>query len=55
MDENAGSIKLRTDYLKLLLFALQRQKLAGIFADDPSKYEKLEDFPEEYDVRDYCK
>nr|CAH7723451.1 unnamed protein product [Callosobruchus chinensis] len=47
---DVGSDKLRTDYIKLLLFALQRQKLVGIFSDDPTGYEKLEDFPEEYDV-----
>lgn len=52
-DNEAGTVKLRTDYMKLLLFALQRQKLVGIFADDPSKYQQLEEFPMEYDVRSF--
>lgn len=50
-DETSGSVKLRTDYMKLLLFTLQRQKLVGVFADDPVKYDKLEEFPTTYDVR----
>ncbi|XP_072398735.1 uncharacterized protein [Diabrotica undecimpunctata] len=49
LDENAGE-KLKTDYIKLLLFALQRKKLVGIFTDDPTNYEVLEEFPGEYDL-----
>nr|CAH7723448.1 unnamed protein product [Callosobruchus chinensis] len=52
---DVGSDKLRTDYIKLLLFALQRQKLVGIFSDDPTGYEKLEDFPEEYDLNEMAR
>lgn len=48
-DENSPE-KLRIDYIKLLLFALQRKKLVGIFSDDAAHYEKLEDFPSEFDV-----
>lgn len=49
-DENAGDEKLRTTYLKLLLFCLQRRSLSGIFADDPSIYEVLEELPQDIDV-----
>lgn len=49
-NENSGTQNLRTDYLKLLLFTLQRRKLIGIFSDDPDKYEQLECFPENIDV-----
>nr|CAI5823951.1 unnamed protein product [Callosobruchus analis] len=52
---DVGSDKLRTDYIKLLLFALQRQKLVGIFSDDPTAYEKLEEFPEEYDLNEMAR
>uniref|UniRef100_A0A6P7GUY2 Protein piccolo-like n=1 Tax=Diabrotica virgifera virgifera TaxID=50390 RepID=A0A6P7GUY2_DIAVI len=48
-DEQAHE-KLKTDYIKLLLFALQRKKLVGIFTDDPTNYEVLEEFPGEYDL-----
>lgn len=46
-----GPDKIRTDYLKLLLFALQRKKLVGIFADGPERYETLEEFSQDFDVR----
>lgn len=49
-DENSGDEKLRTTYLKLLLFCLQRRSLSGIFADDPSNYEVLEELPQDIDV-----
>lgn len=49
-DENCGDEKLRTTYLKLLLFCLQRRRLSGIFADDPSNYEVLEELPQDIDV-----
>ncbi|CAG9813384.1 unnamed protein product [Phaedon cochleariae] len=54
-DEQMGSEKLRTDYIKLLLFALQRKKLVGIFAEDPEHYEKLEEFPQEFDLNAMAK
>lgn len=39
--------------MKLLLFAMQRKKLVGIFTDDPSNYETLSEFPQGYDVSTY--
>lgn len=47
---DVGSEKLRADYLKLLLFVLQRKRLAGPFSENPNQYEKLEEFPESYNV-----
>lgn len=47
---DSGDEQLRTDYLKLLLFVLQRKRLAGPFAQNPGQYEKLEQFPEQYKV-----
>lgn len=49
-DESVGSEKLRTDYLKLLLFVLQRSRLIGPFNENPNNYEKLEEFPPYYKV-----
>ncbi|CAH2006172.1 unnamed protein product [Acanthoscelides obtectus] len=54
-DADMGREKLRTDYIKLLLFALQRKKLVGIFSEDPTGYEKLEEFPEEYDLNEMAR
>ncbi|KAF5293501.1 hypothetical protein FQA39_LY02986 [Lamprigera yunnana] len=45
-NENVGDLRLRTDYLKLLLFVLQRNKLIGTFAENPNRYDVLDDFPE---------
>lgn len=47
---DSGDEQLRTDYLKLLLFVLQRKRLAGPFTQNPGQYEKLEHFPEQYKV-----
>lgn len=49
-DPNSGDEKLRIDYLKLLLFVLQKGKLMEPFTKNPGESEKLEDFPEEYNV-----
>ncbi|XP_074037950.1 uncharacterized protein isoform X1 [Leptinotarsa decemlineata] len=49
-EDQSGNERLKTDYIKLLLFALQRKKLVGIFADDPDLYEKLEEFPPDFDL-----
>ncbi|KAF2905192.1 hypothetical protein ILUMI_00969 [Ignelater luminosus] len=45
-DKKVGTEKLRTDYLKLLLFVLQRKQLIGVFSKNPNQFEKLEEFPE---------
>ncbi|KAF5283474.1 hypothetical protein FQR65_LT13862 [Abscondita terminalis] len=45
-NEDVGDERLRTDYLKLLLFVLQRNKLIGTFATNPNTFEKLNEFPE---------
>lgn len=47
---DSGDEQLRTDYLKLLLFVLQRKRLAGLFTQNPGQYETLEQFPEQYKV-----
>lgn len=49
-NEDSGDEQLRTDYLKLLLFVLQRRRLAGPFTQNPGQYEKLEEFPNQYKV-----
>lgn len=49
-EEDAGDERLRTVYLKLLLFCLQRRRLTGIFADDPANYDMLEALPQDIDV-----
>ncbi|KAL1494119.1 hypothetical protein ABEB36_009768 [Hypothenemus hampei] len=54
-DENAGDEKLRTTYLKLILFCLQRRKLSGIFSDDPTHYEVLEELPADIDLNDFAR
>ncbi|KAG5874298.1 hypothetical protein JTB14_013964 [Gonioctena quinquepunctata] len=51
----SGNERLKTDYIKLLLFALQRKKLVGIFADDPEEYDKLEEFPPEFDLNNMAR
>lgn len=48
--EGSGDEKLRLDYLKLLLFVLQRRKLAGPFTENPSKKEHLDPFGEDYEL-----
>ncbi|CAG9767382.1 unnamed protein product [Ceutorhynchus assimilis] len=53
--EAVGTEKLRTSYLKLLLFCLQRRRLTGIFSDNPSSYEFLEDLPEEIDLNEFAR
>lgn len=49
-DPNVGSEELRTDYLKLLLFVLQRARIIGPFKENPNNYDKLEEFPANYKV-----
>lgn len=46
----SGGEPLRTDYLKLLLFVLQRKRLAGPFTINPGHYEELEQFPAQFKV-----
>ncbi|XP_050295858.1 titin-like isoform X2 [Anthonomus grandis grandis] len=54
-DEQAGTEKLRIIYLKLLIFCLQRRRLSGIFADDPSLYNTLEELPEDIDLNEFAR
>ncbi|XP_030746117.1 uncharacterized protein LOC115874949 [Sitophilus oryzae] len=54
-DDKTGSEQLRTTYLKMLLFCLQRRRLTGLFADDPDKYEELEELPLGYDLNELAK
>lgn len=42
--------KIKLDYLKLLLFVLQRRKLAPPFTDHPNNVETLDGFPEKQTV-----
>ncbi|KAK5640909.1 hypothetical protein RI129_009456 [Pyrocoelia pectoralis] len=53
-DENVADDRLRTDYLKLLLFVLQRNKLIGPFAENPNNLQQLNDLPE-YKLKDVAK
>ncbi|KAK9883208.1 hypothetical protein WA026_001400 [Henosepilachna vigintioctopunctata] len=49
-DEASGPEKLRLDYLKLLLFVLQRHRLAGPFIENPNIEETLQTFGDSYDL-----
>ncbi|XP_066151589.1 uncharacterized protein [Euwallacea fornicatus] len=51
-DENVGDERLRTTYLKLLIFCLQRRRLSGIFGDDPRLYEVLENLASNIDLNE---
>ncbi|XP_031355593.1 titin-like [Photinus pyralis] len=53
-DESVGDTRLRTDYLKLLLFVLQRDKLIGPFAENPNIHQQLNEFPQ-YKLNDVAK
>lgn len=49
---DTGNPALRGDYLKLLLFVLQRRKLIGPFATIPDD-KPLEQFPDEINVTNF--
>ncbi|XP_018326206.1 uncharacterized protein LOC108737680 isoform X2 [Agrilus planipennis] len=53
-DNSFGSLKTRTDYLKLLLLALQRRTLTGPFAVNPETCPLL-DFPDCQSLQDVAK
>lgn len=46
LDSNAGSEELRTSYLKVLLFVLNRKSLCGPFLENPNSFGRLEEFSE---------
>ncbi|RZC38523.1 uncharacterized protein BDFB_006295 [Asbolus verrucosus] len=49
--EDAGcSTELKTQYLKLLLYFLQKRKLDGPFSEHPNKFEVLAEFPKDQNL-----
>ncbi|XP_049820495.1 uncharacterized protein LOC126264879 [Aethina tumida] len=54
-DTELGEESLRASYLKLLILALQRGKLSGIFADNPKSYELLVDFRKDFDIHEFAR
>ncbi|XP_049771153.1 LIM domain-binding protein 3-like [Schistocerca cancellata] len=43
-EEEAGPLRMRADYLRLLVFALQRRRLVGVFAAPPDASQPLQPF-----------
>ncbi|CAH0552580.1 unnamed protein product [Brassicogethes aeneus] len=54
-EQELGEEDLRISYLKLLILALSRGRLMGIFTDDPKKYKQLIDFRKNFDIHTFAK
>lgn len=49
-EDEAVSAKIKEDYIKLLLFVLQRKSLAPPFTQHPNSLQVLEEFPQSLTV-----
>ncbi|XP_047109573.1 serine/arginine repetitive matrix protein 1-like [Schistocerca piceifrons] len=54
-EEEAGPLRMRADYLRLLVFALQRRRLVGVFAAPPDASQPLQPFQDGASVRGSCR